>query len=606
MSRKHLQSFTVTSDPAQGPIHLAALREALAAQKLHGFIVPRADEHQGEYVPASESRLAWLTGFTGSAGVAIILKRKAAIFVDGRYVVQAREQVDVRAFKPILITDQTPEIWLTANLGEDQVVGYDPALHTPDEIARYEAAARKAGGKLEPVTSNPIDGVWAERPEPPVAPVTIHPMEFAGEEAASKLARIQHALRDEHSDALLISDPHSMAWAFNIRGGDVGHTPLPLGYSLIPSEGRPTLFLDARKLSNTIRNELSGIAEIAEPSEVEKTLQTLGAAKKRVRLDASTVGIGLKRALESAGGRADVGKDPVALMKAAKNDTEIAGSRAAHLRDGAAIVRFLAWFDQEAPKGRLTEISAAMKLEDFRAATGKLKDLSFPTISAAGSNAALPHYRVTESNNRKIGPGIYLVDSGAQYEDGTTDITRTIAVGEPTGAMKDRNTRVLKGMIAISRAVFPKGTSGAQLDSFARQFLWQSGLDFGHGTGHGIGSYLSVHEGPHRISKAGTTPLQPGMMLSNEPGYYKNGHFGIRIENLLVVEPRNIRGAEQTMYGFETLTFAPFDRRLIAKRLLTREERKWLNDYHATVRAKIAPLVDGDAATWLQAETEPL
>ncbi len=606
MSRKHLQSFTVTADPSEGPIHLAALRAALAAQKLHGFIVPRADEYQGEYVPASEARLAWLTGFTGSAGLAVVLKRKAALFIDGRYIVQAREQVDVRAFKPVLVSETSPEAWLSANLSKDQSIGYDPALHTPDEIARYETAARKAGARLTPVEPNPIDGIWAERPEAPVAPVTLHPLEFAGEEAAAKIARIQQALAEERCDALLISDPHSMAWTFNIRGGDVGHTPLPLGYALMPREGRPTLFLDARKLSNLVRDELSRLAEIAEPATVADALRALGEAKRRVRLDAASVGIRLKRALEAAGGLADVGKDPVALMKATKNPVEIAGSRSAHLRDGVAMARFLAWFDSEAPKGGLTEISAAMKLEDFRVATGKLKDLSFPTISAAGPNAALPHYRVTEASNRAIGPGIYLVDSGAQYEDGTTDITRTIAVGEPTNLMRDRFTRVLKGMIAISRAVFPKGVSGAQIDAFARQFLWQAGLDFDHGTGHGIGSYLSVHEGPQRISKAGTAPLQPGMIISNEPGYYAAGRFGIRIENLVVVEERRIAGAERVMFGFETITLAPIDQRLVESKLPGAEEIAWLNAYHARVRKALTPLVDRETRAWLKDATRPL
>ena len=606
MSRSALQSFTVHSDPTEGPIHLAALREALAAQKLDGLLVPRGDAHQGEYVPASEARLAWLTGFTGSAGLAIVLPRKAALFVDGRYTLQAREQTDPASFKVVVIPDIMPEAWIASHLGMGKRLGFDPALHTLDEATRYRAAAQRAGGTLVAVESNPIDAVWSERPEPPAAAISLHPLEFSGEEASAKLERIRAALHDERCDALLVSDPHAMAWAFNIRGGDVGHTPLPLGYSLIPTEGRPTLFLDARKLSNAIRVELSGLADIAEPATLDEALRQLGSAKARLRLDAATAGVKLKTLIEQAGGTADVGKDPIALMKAAKNPVEIAGSRAAHRRDGAAMVRFLHWFDDEAPKGGLTEISAAVKLEEFRAATGKLKDLSFPSISAAGPNAALPHYRVSEHSNRAIGPGIYLIDSGAQYEDGTTDITRTIAIGEPTPRMRDRNTRVLKGMIAIAGAVFPKGTSGAQLDSFARQFLWQAGLDFEHGTGHGIGSYLSVHEGPQRISKAGTAPLLPGMILSDEPGYYKEGAFGIRIENLLVVEPRAIRGAERTMYGFETLTLAPIDRRLILPRLLTRDERRWLDAYHARVLAEIGPLVEGEVRSWLEQATAPL
>lgn len=595
------QSFTELSNRAQGAPRLAALRAQLKARKLQGFIIPRSDEHQGEYVPPSEERLAWLTGFTGSAGTAIVLMHKAAVFVDGRYTVQVREQVDTRAFAPVSSIETAPDVWLKASMKPGAAIGYDPRLHTPDDAARLAAAAEERGGTLVAVDINPVDVIWTDRPPVPVAPVSMHPEALAGERAEDKLRRVRAALSEENLDALLITDPHALAWAFNFRGGDVSHTPLPRGFGLVPREGRAQVFLDGRKLSNSVRAALHDLADVAEPGTLPASLEALGATKARVRLDAASASQTFKTQLEAAGATVSVGRDPIALMKAAKNAAEIAGARAAHLRDGAAMVRFLEWFDREAPKGTLTEIDAVVALERFRVETGSLKNISFPSIAGAGPNAALPHYKVSETSNRRIEPGIFLIDSGGQYEDGTTDITRTLCVGTPTRQMQDRFTRVLKGMIAISRAVFPKGVSGAQLDSFARSALWEAGLDFDHGTGHGVGSYLSVHEGPQRIAKTGTTPLQPGMILSNEPGYYKAGHFGIRIENLIVVEPRKIRGSEREMYGFETITLAPIDRRLILRRLLTREERAWLNAYHARVLREVGPLCDAATQRWLEA-----
>ena len=606
MNEAVFQSFEEKASPAQGGPRVKALRAELKLRGLDGFIVPRTDEYQNEYVPPSSERLSWLTGFTGSWGVAIVLAETAAIFVDGRYTVQVREQVDTALVTPEHLIDNPPETWIEKTLRPGAKLGFDSRLHTPEGVRKLEKACRRAGATLVPVDGNPVDAVWSDRPAPPIAPVVPHPIALAGEETATKLERIQIAVASHDAAALVVSDPHAVAWIFNVRGGDVSHTPLPLGHAIVPREGRPTLFMDGRKLSNAVRDALASVADVQEPSALARSLKALGEAKARVRFDQGTASQWLVSQVEDAGGTADVGADPVALMKATKNAAEIAGSRAAHRRDAAAMANFLAWFAREAPKGAETEISAAVALEGFRRATGELKDVSFPSIAGAGPNAALPHYRVSNASNRAIEPGIFLIDSGAQYQDGTTDITRTMAVGTPTAEMKDRFTRVLKGHIAIATAVFPKGVSGAQLDSFARAALWQAGLDFDHGTGHGIGSYLSVHEGPQRISKLGTTPLQPGMILSNEPGYYKAGAWGIRIENLILVEKREIPGAEREMYGFETLSFTPIDLALVEPSIMTREEIAWLNAYHARTREVVAPGVSGETLAWLEQATRPI
>ncbi|CAN7723213.1 aminopeptidase P family protein [Bosea sp. LjRoot9] len=600
------QSFSEPSDPSQVAPRVAALRGALAAQGLDGFIIPRADEHQGEYVPAHMARLAWLTGFTGSAGNAIVLVDKAALIVDGRYTIQSAEQTDTAIITPTKLEEMPLERWIEANLSAGGKLGYDPWLHTVDGVAKLEKAVAAAGGTLVALKVNPIDALWSDRPAPPAAPVKAHRADFAGESTASKLARIQEALTKARVDALVVSDPHALAWTFNIRGGDVEHTPLPLGYAIVPREGRPTVFLAPEKITNEAGDAIGAVGEIAAPAKLQTQLEALGAAKAKVRLDSATAASALATLIAEAGGTPDAGADPIALMKARKNEVELKGARDAHLRDGAAIVRYLAWLAREAPKGGLTEIDAVAALEAERMKTGLLKDVSFTTIAGAGPNAALPHYRVSDASNRKIEPGILLVDSGGQYEDGTTDITRTMAVGEPTDEMRDRYTRVLKGHLAISRVVFVKGTSGAQLDALARLPLWQAGLDFDHGTGHGVGSYLSVHEGPQRLSKLGTTPLEPGMILSNEPGYYKQGEYGIRIENLIVVEERVIPGGDRTIYGFETITWAPYERALIDVKLLDAGEIAWIDAYHAKVWSKIAPLVEGEAKAWLEKACLPL
>jgi Xaa-Pro aminopeptidase len=608
MFEARLQSFEDRGDGAVSAPRLAALRTELARRNLTAFIVPRADRHQNEYVPPSEERLAWLTGFTGSAGAAIVLMDRAVLFVDGRYTLQAREQVDTSLFTIEHLVETPPDRWIEQNLTRSDRLGYDPWLHTMEGAERLAKACASAGATLVAVEPHLIDSIWRDRPAPPLGPVTPHDVRFAGERAEDKLARIRAEIERLRADAIVVSDPHAVAWTFNIRGADVAHTPLLLGFAIIPRQGRPSLFIDARKLSNEVRNRLEALADIREPAEFVRALAALGQAKSTVRLDPASAADALARLIASHGGKVARGSDPIALMKAVKNATEIAGAHAAHVRDGAAVTRFLAWFDREAPEGRLTEIDAVAALESFRRETGLLKDISFPTVAGAGLDGAIVHYRVTSKSNRAIKPGeLFLIDSGGQYEDGTTDITRTVAVGEPTAEMRDRFTRVLKGHIAIARAIFPDGITGAQLDSFARQYLWAAGLDFDHGTGHGVGSYLSVHEGPARISKLGTTALKRGMILSNEPGYYKTGHYGIRIENLvLVVEAARAPDAEKPLNAFETLTLAPIDRRLVMPQLLGAEEIAWLDQYHARVNATLSPLVDAETRAWLAAATRPL
>ena len=608
MFEARFQTFENSGERAAGAPRLAALRAELKRRGLDGFIVPRADRHQDEYVAPSEERLAWLTGFTGSAGAAIVLAERAAIFVDGRYLLQVRDQIDIALFAVEHLVENPPDKWLEANLPAGARLGYDPWLHTADGAEKLGKACAAAGATLTAAEPNPIDAVWTDRPAPPLGAVVLHDLKFAGEPAGEKLARIQAELGKLKADALIVSDPHNVAWTFNIRGSDVLHTPLPLAFACLPKEGRPAVYVDGRKLSNEVRDYLETLADVREPDAFARDLAALAKAHRAVRLDQATGADALARIVTEAGGQVVRAADPITLLKAVKNAVEIAGARAAHARDGAAVANFLAWFDREAPAGTLTEIDAVAALESFRRDTGLLKDVSFPTISGTGPNGAIVHYRVTQATNRRIAPGdLFLVDSGAQYQDGTTDITRTVAVGTPTPEMRERFTRVLKGHIAIARAVFPDGISGAQLDPFARQHLWAAGVDFDHGTGHGVGSYLSVHEGPARISKLGAAALKRGMILSNEPGYYKAGAFGIRIENLvLVTEAASVAGAEKPLNAFETLTLAPIDRRVIEPALLSADEIAWLDAYHARVAAALMPLVAADTRTWLEAATRPL
>ncbi|MBY0381304.1 MAG: aminopeptidase P family protein [Xanthobacteraceae bacterium] len=607
MFEAQFQTFEDTEGGIALSARLAAFREEIVRQGLTGFVIPRGDSQQNEYVAPSEERLAWLSGFTGSAGQAIVLTSAAAIFVDGRYTLQAAQQVDAAAWTIEPLADPPPEKWLGRHLKSGDRLGFDPWLHTTAATERLQRACEQAGAELVAVTANPVDAIWTERPEPPLGPVKLHGLQFAGESEADKLARIGAEIEKLAVDALVLSDSHAVAWTFNIRGSDVAHTPLPLSYALLPKDGRPTIFIDHRKLSNAVRDHLENLVTIAEPDTLLPTLAEAAKDNAVIGLDSATAADALSRAVIAAGGKPRRMTDPVLLLKAIKNAAEIAGTRTAHHRDGAALVRFLAWVDREARTG-LTEIDAAEALETFRRDTGALKDVSFPTISGTGANGAIVHYRVTRKTNQRIKPGdLLLIDSGAQYEDGTTDVTRTIAIGEPTAEMRDRFTRVLRGHIAVATAIFPDGTSGVQIDTLARQFLWQAGLDFEHGTGHGVGSYLSVHEGPGRISKLGYTPLRRGMILSNEPGYYKAGAYGIRIENLELIVEANIKGAEKSMNAFETLTLAPIDRRLIDVGQLSAAERSWIDGYHARVRREIKPLLDDELTkVWLEAATAPL
>jgi Xaa-Pro aminopeptidase len=588
---------------------LRQLRHRLAELGVDAVLVPRADEHQGEYVPPAAERLAWLTGFTGSAGLAAIARSAAALFVDGRYVVQAPSQVDTSLFRVLQVPQAKLSQWLLDTLKGGAVVGYDPWLHAEAAIEELGEALAPKGIKLKALGKNPVDRIWGRaRPAPPQGAVCPHPLAYAGKPAQEKLAELQASLRRDNADAVILTQPDSIAWLFNIRGSDVAHNPVPLAFAVVPTGGKPELFIDKGKLGREARAYLAPLTKVSAPALLGARVAALKAAGKRVRLDPHTAANWFFRKLTGGKGRIVRGADPCVLPKARKNAAEIRGARAAHKRDGAVMARFLAWLEREGSGGKLDEIAVARQLENLRRETQALKEISFDTISGAGPNGAIVHYRVTTASNRTLRAGeLYLVDSGAQYLDGTTDITRTVALGEPTREMQERFTLVLKGHIALATARFPAGTRGVDLDAFARRALWEAGLDFDHGTGHGVGSYLSVHEGPQNISKRGTTPLEPGMIISNEPGYYKAGAYGIRIENLILVEePRAVPGGEREMLGFETLTLAPIDRRLILPALLAERERAWLDAYHARVRAEISPDLGPEDRAWLEAATAPL
>ncbi len=603
------QSFEEASAPAASGDRVKAVLRELKTRRLKGFLVPHSDQHQNEFLPPCEERLAWLTGFTGSAGVAIVTDKGSALFVDGRYTLQAKKQVDSHVFEVLQVPEAKPSTWLRETLVRGNTVGYDPALHTIKEIERLTKTLAAAGIKLAPVPDNPIDGLWgSERPKPSAAPVYPHPAEFAGKSVAEKIADVQATLAKDKQDAVLLTAPDSICWLFNIRGGDIKHTPVALAFAVVPATGRPTLFVDQAKTGDTIRNALKPFADIAKPDELDAALKALAAEKAKVRLDPESAAMRFARVLEAEGAKFVAGDDPCTLPKAIKNQAEIKGARAAHMRDAVAMARFLAWLDEVGESGKVDEVSAAMRLEDFRRETGQLKDISFDTISASGPHGAVVHYRPTNAAKRVLDKGsLYLIDSGGQYADGTTDITRTLAIGKPTAEMKRHYGIVLKAHIAIASARFPKGTRGQDLDPYARRPLWEAGLDFDHGTGHGVGSYLSVHEGPQRLSRLGTVELKPGMILSNEPGYYREGKYGIRLENLiLVTPPENVEGGEREMMGFETLTLVPFDRRLIDPKQLDRAELAWLNAYHARVRREIEPLLVSDDRPWLRHATAPI
>ncbi len=590
---------------------LKALREQLKAEQLDGFVVPLTDEHMSEYVGSYAQRLAWLTGFQGSAGSAVVLPEEAAIFVDGRYTLQVRQQVSPTEWSYQSVPETSTTDWLKEHAPEGARVGYDPWLHTSDWVKKAKEALASRGAELVPVGRNPIDEIWADRPEASKAKLVVQADEYAGKSAAEKRTEIGDWLTKQHADAAVLSALDSIAWAFNVRGEDVTHTPVALAYALVHADGTADLFVASEKIGPDVGKHLGNGVRLHERSEFENALG--GLTDKTVVVDPERAVAAIFDALERAGAKILPLRDPVVLPKAVKNPVEIAGQKAAQERDGTVIARFLRWIDEEAPTGEVDELLASDKLESLRRESPALRDLSFDSISGAGPNGAIVHYKSSEKTNRKLEKGsLYLIDSGGQYVDGTTDITRTVPIGEPTDEMRDRFTRVLKGHIAIATAVFPKGTRGSQLDSFARRPLWEAGLDYAHGTGHGVGSFLSVHEGPQRISPVGSSqsggdePLLPGMILSNEPGYYKTGEYGIRIENLVLVVEREIEGAEKEMLGFETLTFAPIDRRLVAAEMLEPEELIWLNCYHAHVLAKIGPRLSGPDLAWLQRACAPI
>ena len=584
---------------------LSLLRAELKRRNLDGFIVPRADEHQGEYVPASAARLAFLTGFTGSAGAAVALADKAAVFVDGRYTLQVASEVDPKLFTYLHLIEQPPHRWLADTLPAGARFGYDPWLHTPDQVVQLKEACSQAGAELVAVETNPLDAVWAGRPAAPLTPVVPHPDSFAGLSAAEKRALIAKELAAKKSDAAFLSAPDSIAWLLNIRGGDVDFTPLPLSFAIIHRDSTVDLFIDDRKVPADTKEHLGEAVRRHEPAALQGAFKTLYG--KRVRFDPATAPSWALDHLTEAGALIDRAPDPCLLPRACKNEVELTGARAAHLRDGVALSKFLAWLSVEAPKGAVTELSATDKLEECRKGGNLYQGPSFATIAGAGPNGAIVHYRSSPETNRPLEQGqIFLIDSGGQYLDGTTDVTRTVAVGDAGAEEKQRFTLVLKGHIALAQARFPAGTSGSQLDSLARKPLWEHGLDYDHGTGHGVGSYLSVHEGPQRIAKNNNSqPLLPGMMLSDEPGYYKTGAYGIRIENLIVVQDEPQKG-DRPVRGFEVLTLAPIDLNLVDRDLLTEDETEWLNAYHARVRDSLTPLVDSTTAAWLADATRAI
>jgi len=593
-----------------GPVsdHLTALKTALTRRGLDGFIIPHADAHQNEYLPACAERLAWATGFTGSAGTAIVLADRTALFVDGRYRLQAQEQFKDSDIEIIPLEDTTPHKWLEQSASSDQKIGYDPWLHTVNGAELLIRACATAGAELVAI-SNPIDALWTDQPDPPTALFRVHDLRYAGKPHQEKRGEIGESVARAKAQAVVLTTPDSIAWVLNIRGGDVTHAPLPLGYVILHADGTAELYANPRKITDEIRLHLGDDVTIHGTDDFGEALDELGQKHAALLIDPARSSVWIYNRLKDAGATLIKAPDPCLLPKAIKNEAELSGMRAAHVRDGAALSRFLCWLDQHVKDGAVDEITAVTKLESFRQETGALQDISFDTIAGSGPHGAIVHYRVTTDSNRMLQQGeLFLLDSGAQYLDGTTDVTRTVAVGAPSMEMRDRFTRVLKGHITLATARFPKGTSGEALDILARKALWDQGLDYDHGTGHGVGAYLSVHEGPQGISKrASGIDLKPGMIISNEPGFYKTGAFGIRIESLVCVTPAaNINGGMRPMMGFETLTLAPIDLALIDKDLLNDSELAWLNAYHKRVRETLTPLVDGTTAAWLKQATRAL
>lgn len=597
------QDFTSRSTPAHGPARLALLRQAIRDAGLTGFLIPRADAHQGEYVADCDARLSWLTGFTGSAGFCLVLPDIAGVFIDGRYRVQVKSEVDLTAFTPVPWPEVKAGPWLLEHLPAGGRIGFDPWLHTRKEVEDLRRALEGSGIALVE-TANLIDAIRADRPAPPMQPARVHPLDFAGESSAEKRGRLATALGKQGAAAAVLTLPDSIAWVLNIRGADIPRNPVVQAFAVLQANGHLTLFAEAAKFSPEVRAHLGNEVTLRPVPAFAAALRGL---KGPVLVDPGSAPHQVGRELEEAGTEVIWAEDPCILPKARKTPAEVAGMRAAHLRDGAALVEFLAWLEAEAPKGKLTEIDVVERLEQHRRATGQLLDISFDTICGAGPNGAIVHYRVTEATNRRVSPGeLLLIDSGAQYPDGTTDITRTLAVGPVPEGAAEAFTRVLQGMIAISRARFPRGLAGRDLDALARVALWSAGMDYDHGTGHGVGAALCVHEGPARISRISDVPLAPGMILSNEPGHYREGQWGIRIENLIRVEEAPKIGDGRDHLCFETLTWVPIDRRLIVAEMLSQPERAWLDAYHAGVLDRIGPLVGPAARAWLSTACAPL
>lgn len=590
---------------------LRALRDQLKRDRLDGFVVPLTDEHMSEYVGEYAQRLAWLTGFQGSAGTAVVMPEAAAIFTDGRYTLQVREQVDGQHWQFVGVPETKVSDWIADHAASGARIGYDPWLHTRQWATEAAKALGEVGATLVAVDTNPVDAVWPDRPSPSDARLAVQSDAASGKSSAAKRQEIADWLVEKKADAVVLSALDSIAWALNVRGGDVAHTPVALSYAIVSADGTADFYVAPDKMTDTVSQHLGNAVRVHDRTAFAPALGRF--AGKRIAADPDNAVAAIFDSLEAGGATVLALRDPVVLAKAIKNDAEIAGHKAASVRDGAALSRFLRWVEETAPSGGITELDCVDKLLDFRRETGVLKDTSFDTISATGAHGASPHYHSTPESNAELKPGqLYLVDSGGQYEDGTTDVTRVIPIGEPTHEMKDRFTRVLKGNIALDTALFPAGTNGGQLDGFARRPLWEAGLDFAHGTGHGVGAYLSVHEGPARIAKptypggGPAVPLEPGMILSNEPGYYKAGEYGIRIETLVLVVERSVPGGDMPMLGFETLTFVPIERSLILPELLSAGEREWLNAYHAKVLEKIGPELGGDDRAWLAGKCAPI
>jgi Xaa-Pro aminopeptidase len=593
----------ITANKQQQNERLRALREGLAAAKLDGFFVPLADEYMNEYVPPSAQRLAWLTGFTGSAGLGIVLKEGAALFVDGRYTLQAARQVDGKIYEMRHISRQPPSDYLKANLKPNMRIGYDPWLQTREGLEKLRAVIEQAGAKLVAASTNPIDAIWRGRPAAPKAPIAPHPLQFAGDSSAAKREKLAKIMREKSLDAAVIVSSSSIAWLLNVRGGDVESAPLPLSYAILHSSALVDWYVYPEKVSAETHKALGAGIVCHAPDEFLKGLRQLGIEKRRVRVEPHTPSA-IYDALSDAGALIDEGVDPCELPKACKNAAEIEGMRAAHVRDGLALTRFLCWLDAHAKGGTLDEMTAQDKLLAFRKENKEFLYPSFNSISGAGPNGAVVHYRASEETNRTLQQNeLYLIDSGGQYRDGTTDVTRTVVIGAPSDDMKTHFTLVLKGHIALARACFPQGTTGAQLDVLARQPLWRYGLDYDHGTGHGVGAFLNVHEGPQSISSRSQVSLRAGMVISNEPGYYLEGAYGIRIENLVVVKEAATKMDAQPMLEFETITLAPIDLRLVKAELLETDEKAWLNAYHARVFETHAPRLNAEEKAWLKTAT---